>query len=302
MRRVIARIGICCLAILSAVVTATAQQTSETFRWVDFHASQDQNIVAWVSRSLESANWTSIREIGVIYDAALVVTENRANPQAAPGAGTFTIWTASLTQHTIAPLVTGANLRWFEPIRFADDARDELPILYDNCRDCQPNTYFTAFYYDFKTHNWAAHWISGDHGVPVWNVNHPATTQWTQVYALQSNGEGHFALYTWNHFDYPKPRRPEDIITRYDLDPMTHLERSVVTMQSTPPTDAIAKRLAQLEMQLCRADTAPAGLARGQDSQLCQDLLDQINPRKPVTSPPTNNRGQSAPPAARTKR
>jgi hypothetical protein len=302
MRRVIARIGFCCLAVIAAVIPATAQQTSETFRWVDFKVPEDQNIVAWVSRSLEATNYTSLREIGVIYDAALVVSENRTNPQSAPGTGAFTIWTASLTDHTIAPIITGTNLRWFDPVRFADDARDEWPILYDNCHDCQPNTYFTAFYYDFPSHHWAAHWITADHGIPVWNVNRPTGTQWTQVFALQSNGEGHFALYTWNHFDYPKPRRPEDIITRYDLDPMTHLERSVVTMQPTPPADAIAKRLAQLELQLCRADTASAGLARGQDSPLCQDLLDKLNPRQPVTTPPGNNRGQSAPPAARTKR
>src|SRR6516165_3680441 len=114
MRRVLARIGLTCLALISAVVPATAQQTSETFRWVDFRAAQDQHIVAWIARSLDAASWTSIREIGLIYDAALVVTDNRANPQAVPGAGTFTIWTASLTEHTITQLVTGSNLRWFE--------------------------------------------------------------------------------------------------------------------------------------------------------------------------------------------
>lgn len=301
MRRVPARIVFLCLSVILFSVAASAQQTSDTFRWIDFHSAADSNIVAWIARSLEVNNWTAIREIGVQYDAALVVTDDRSNPQAAPGAGSFTIWTASLTSHVVVPLVTGVNLRWFDPIRFADDAHDEWPVVYDSCRDCQPNTYFTTFYYDVRTHRWGARWITGGHGVSVWNVNHPNGTQWTQVYAVLSNGEGHMALYTWNHFDYPKPRAAEDYITRYDLDPFSHLERSVVFTQPTPPTTAMAKQLSSLESELCHADTAPAGLARGQDSPLCQELLKSQTPRQPVTTPPANNRGQSGPPTSRKK-
>ena len=295
MRRVSPRIHFFYIAAIVLAAAAPAQQTSDTFRWIDFHSAADSNIVAWVERSLETNSWTAIRELGVQYDAALVVTDDRSNPQAAPGAGTFTIWSASLTTHDISPLVTGVNLRWFDPIRFADDARDEWPVLYDSCRDCQPNTYFTTVFYDVRTHQWVARWINGGHGISVWNVNHPSGTQWTQVYAVLSNGEGHMALYTWNHFDYPKPRPAEDYINRYDLDPFSHLERTVVFTQPTPPTSAMAKQLSQFESQLCHADTAPAGLARGQDSQVCQDLLKSQAPRQPVTTPPANNRGQAAP-------
>ena len=141
--------------------------------------------------------------------------------------------------------------------------------------------------------------MTGGHGVPVWNTSHPAGVDWTQVYAVMSNGEGHSALYTWNHFEYPKPRPAEDYIYRYDLDPFSHLERSVVFTQPTPPTASMTKQLSDLKLQLCRAETAPAELARGQDPSVCQDLLQQLSPRKPVTTPPANNRGQSAPPAAR---
>ena len=89
MRSVFARVGLCCMAaVLFAGHLSPAQQTSDTFRWIDFHASQDQNIVAWIERSLAVADWTSIREIGVQYDAAIVVTDNRTNPQAAPAPAT----------------------------------------------------------------------------------------------------------------------------------------------------------------------------------------------------------------------
>jgi hypothetical protein len=299
MRRTFARIGLCSLAVLLCGLTGSAQQTSGVFRWIDFHSAGDQNIVAWVSRSLEVTKWTSIREIGVEYDAALVLTEERTNPQSAPGSGAFTVWSASLTSHVLAPLVTGANLRWFDPVRFADDASDEWPVLYDNCHDCQPNTFFTAFYYDVRSHTWSARWINGGHGAPVWNATHPAGTNWTQAFALLSNGEGHSTLYAWNHFDYAKPRPAEDYITRYDLDPFNHVERSAVTTAPTPPTPSVERQLAEYELQICRAETAPPGLARGQDSELCQNLLKARAPRQPVTTPPANNRGQSAPPRTR---
>ena len=52
-----------------SVSLASAQQ--DTFRWVDFHSPKDQDVVIWVTRSLEAEKWTSIREIGVIYDAVL---------------------------------------------------------------------------------------------------------------------------------------------------------------------------------------------------------------------------------------
>ena len=72
-------------------------------------------MVAWVTKSLAVGDWTAIREIAVDYDAALVVTTNRTTPQSAPTADSFTIWTASLTDHTYAPLIRGVNLRWLPP-------------------------------------------------------------------------------------------------------------------------------------------------------------------------------------------
>ena len=269
---------------------APALQTGDSFRWIDFHAQKDQNIVTWVTRSLAVADWTAIREIGVVYDAALVVTSDRPNPQAAPGDGAFSVWSASLTSHVVAPLLTGVNLRWFDRVRFAGGAPEEWPVLYDNCLNCSANTYFTAFYYDPRSHTWGAHWIRGGQGIPVWNSNHPAGVDWTQLYALMSGGEDHVALYTWNHFDYGKHRSAEDFIYRYDLDPFSNLER----MLAVTGKDADAVKL-----EMCRGQDAVQGIERGQDSPLCQQLLKARATRQPVTTPPANNRGQSQPPGAR---
>lgn len=260
-------------------------QTSGTFRWIDFHSQPDQNIVIWVTRSLQVANWTAIREIGVEYDAALVITSDRTNPQAPPGSGVFTVWSVSLTSHVVAPLVTGVNLRWFQQVRFSDGTPEEWPVLYDNCRECSPNTYFTAFYYDLRSHTWGARWMSAGHGVPVWNTDH-AGADWTQAYAVMAE-QGHVALYTWNHFDYPKPKPPEDFLSRYDLDPFTDLDR----IAAIGPKESAA-----VELEVCRAADTVQGLARGQDSPMCQKLLKERGTRQPVTTPPANNHGQAAPP------
>ncbi len=271
------------------VLPVHGQQTSGTFRWIDFHSSQDENIVAWVTRSLAVEKWTAIREIGVVYDAALVVTTDRANLQASPSADTFTIWNVSLTSHVVAPLLTGVNLRWFDPEHFAEGAPEEQTILYENCHDCAASTYFTSFHYDLEHHIWAMRWERGGQGVLVWNAVGPSASgiNWTQVYAVLAGVDGRAFVCTWNHFEYGKLRPPSDTLFRYDVDPMSGLERTFELTRQ----DAEA-----MKMRLCRGQDAVQGLERGQDSALCQQLLNAEPGRKPVTTPPANNRGQSAPP------
>jgi len=277
---------------LAISIPIRAQQTSGSFRWIDFHEPKDQNIVTWVTRSLAVEKWTAIREIGVVYDAALVVTADRAKPQAAPDDDTITVWSVSLTSHVVAPLITGVNLRWFGWLRFADGSPEELTALYNNCRECAASTYFTAFHYDIAHHMWAARWIRGGQGVMVWSANGPTASgvEWTQVYAVMGGARGRALLCTWNHFDYGKERRPSDTVFRYDVDPVSGLERTVEL--SGDDADA-------MELRLCRGEDAVEGLGRGQDSALCTKLVGARAQRKPVTTPPANNEGRSTPPGTK---
>jgi hypothetical protein len=293
MRCVPLRRSLCCIALLLAPVPVIrAQQTSDTFRWIDFHDAKDQNIVAWITHSLAVEKWTAIREIGVIYDAALVVTADRPSPQSPPGEDTFSIWNCSLSSHVVAPLLSGVNLRWFDLEHFADGAPAEQTVLYDNCHDCAASTYFTAFYYDLPHHMFAARWLRGGQGVMVWNATPPSAPgiTWTQVYAVMGGADGRALLATWNHFEYGKLKPPSDTLFRYDVDPMTGMERTSELTRE----DAEAMKL-----RLCRAQDAVQGLARGQDSALCESLLGTQQQRRPVTTPPANNRGKSAPPGVR---
>ena len=267
-----------------------AQQPQDTFRWMDFHADSDRDVVVWVTRSLEPQKWTAIREIGVIYDAALVVTTFRASPQSPANADTFTVWSASLTSHAVVPLLTGVNLRWLDWMHFLDGSPPEPAALYDNCSQCLANTFFTAFYYDFSRHMWSARWMRGGQAAPLWSPASAQGVALTQVYAGLAEPTGRQFVAVWSHFDHGKLRPPEDFVYRYDLDPFSRLER----IQPLAGKDAEA-----MKQLLCRAQDAVAGLARGQDSPLCEQTAKPRVERRPVTTPPANNHGQSVPPGAR---
>ena len=267
----------------------SAQQAPDTFRWVDFHSAKDQSVVTWVRRSLDPEKWTAIREIGVEYDAALVVTTLRATPQSQPSADTFTVWSLSLTSHVVAPLLKGVNLRLLDWMLLADGRPRELAAMYDDCTECDATTYFTAFHYDMRYHMWTARWMRGSQAAPIWSTGVQEGVALTQVYAILSEPNGRQLVGTWNHIDHGEDK-PEDSVFRYDLDPFSGLERTQLL---------VGKEAEAMKQRLCGAPSVAPELARGQDSMLCQQTLRPRPVRKPVTTPPANNHGRSVPPAAR---
>lgn len=270
----------------AALLSLSAPAEQDSFRWMDFHNSKDQDIVVWVTRSLEAEKWSSIREIGVLYDAALVVTTLRSNPQASPGSDTFNLWSASLTTHAITPLLKGVNVRWMDWMQFTETGPPELGSLYEDCAECAATTYFTALYYDRSQHIWNARWIRGGQGVPIWSAGTPDGVTLTRVYAILSGPSGREQVGTWNHFDYGKEKPAEDFVFRYDLDPFSSLERT--QLLSGKEAEAMKQRLCGFQ--------GTGNVARGQDSALCQQTVHVRPERRPTTTPPANNQGRSVPP------
>lgn len=275
-------------AVLAVATPLSAQQDS--FRWMDFHSPKDQDVIVWVTRALDAEKWTSIREIGVEYDAALVVTTLRPTPQSPANADGFAVWSISLTNHGVTPLLKGVNLRWLDWLRFSDGGAQEPGILYDNCIQCPADTYLTAFRYDVSQHAWAARWMRGGQGIPVWSAKAPDGVAWSQVYAVLSEPNGQQLVGTWNHIDYGKEKPAEDFLYQYDLDSFSGLERT--QQLSGKQGDAMKQRL-------CQAQDGGPGLNRGQDAPVCRDSAKPHAERKPVTTPPANNHGQSAPPGSK---
>ncbi len=282
MRCFIARCAVAAAAVLALTSLLSAQQPPDTFRWINFHNPKDQDIIVWVTRSLAVENWSAIREIGVEYDAALVVTTDRKTPQSLPEDDTFSVWSVSLTSHAISLLLGGVNLRIVDWQHFADGFQDDLTAVYDDCRTCAATTYFTAFYYDATQHAWAARWLRGGKGVPLWNASQPSGIAMTQLYELAAEGDGHVSLYIWSHLDYGKQKAPQDYIFRFDRDPISGLDRTA---------ELTGDQLAEMKLRICRGQDAVDGMMRGQDSDVCEQLIPRAE-RHPVTTPPANNHGR----------
>ena len=252
----------CTLGALAS--TLNAQQAPDGFRWIDFHSPADQDVVVWVTHSLDSDKWTAIREIGVEYDASLVVTTDRASPQAAVASDTFSMWSVSLTTHMVTALLKGVNLRFVDWMMFAQGETRELGAFYDDCADCSATTYFTAFYYDQRQHGWAMRWMRGNQAVPFWTAQAAPGVTLTQVSAILADPNGHEMVGTWKHYDYGTLKPAEDFVYQYDIDPMTSLDRAELLSN---------KQVEPMQRRLCVANDAVSGLARGQDAAMCRDLL-----------------------------
>jgi hypothetical protein len=258
-------------ALLAYAFPVSAQETPESFRWIDFHAPKDQDVVLWVTKSLEAEKWTAIREIGVQYDAALVITTLRQAPQAQPSSDTFNVWSVSLTNHLVTSLLKGVNLRLLDWMMFSLGAPRELGTTYNDCRECNASLFFTAFYYDQRQHGWAARWMRGEQAIPLESSNEPQGVQVTRVYALMADPNGHELVGAWNHFDYGKTKPAEDYVYQYDVDPWNGLDRT--QFLNGKPGDAMQRRL-------CLASDVVSGLEKGQDSPLCQQLLNSKTPHR----------------------
>ena len=268
-----------------------AAQAPESFHWVNFHSPKDQDVIIWVRNSLEAENWSAIREIGVEWDAALVVTAQRGNPQASPMSDTFAVYSVSLTNHAVTALLKGVNLRLLEWMQFAAGRPREMAALYSNCTSCDPSTFLTAFYYDIRVHGWSMRWMRGAEAIRIGPPEVSDEVSVLQVYAVLADPNGHEVIATWNHFDYGKMKPAEDYLYQYDVDPWTGLDRNLVIS---------GKDAELLKRRLCLATDAVSGLEAGQDSALCAPYA-RVVTRQPVTTPPPKAFGRSTPPGTHRK-
>jgi hypothetical protein len=283
------------LPFLFLLAPATVSAQENQFRWVDFHSDKDESYVTWVTRSLASEKWTSIREIGILYDAALVVTSDRKTPDASPATDSFQVWSVSLANHRATPILKGVNLRWLDWLQLGGNTGRELAFLFDDCRDCAATTFLSAFHYDTAQHLFVPRWLRGNgQTLPVWSSNALPGVEQSQVYAVLTDLNGFQYIATWSHLDYGKTKPAEDYLYRYDLEPFMHVERTQLVS---------GKEVEPLKQKLCTVAGAAQGLmpgmARGQDSALCVQTVRPAPQRRVVTTPPANAQGRSQPPGSR---
>jgi hypothetical protein len=287
-----------------AIRFVQAQAPLDAFHWIDFRDAKDAPTVTWVTQTLTAEKWTAIREIGVQWDAAVVITSERKSPQSMPAADTYTVWNVSLALHEAQPLLHGVNPRLLNFTSFgaAGLQAPEMGLIYDDCVRCDaPSTFFTALYYNFKEHAWRARWVRGDQTASLWTGGSVEGVTRTQVYGLLTDLTGHNVLGTWSHYDYGKVKPAEDFLFAYSVDAASGLDQTQTL--AGKPADAMKERLCRLnegQATAGAADPATVILARGQDSELCQELLGGKAKAKPTrritTTPPPNNHGLSSPP------
>ncbi|HEY1580249.1 MAG TPA: hypothetical protein VGF82_24550 [Terracidiphilus sp.] len=276
-------------AMAFAPFPATAQ-APDAFRWIDFHSPNDQDVVNWVTRALATQKWTAIREIGLQYDQALVITTLRNSPQATPNHDAFSVWSVSMANRALTHIIDGTNLRLVDWLLLNVGQGRELGLLYDDCSDCEATTYFTTLHYDLRQHTWGARWLQGGgKAIPVWTAKIPLGVTQSQVFAVMAEDNGRETLGTWTYLDYRKQKPAEDIVFRYYVDSQTDREQN---------SQLFGRDAASMKEHLCRGQNLVPGLSRGQDSMLCEEPSAQKTKyeRKPVTTPPANNQGQSRPP------
>lgn len=281
------------LLMMAIGVGSCTAQAPDSFRWIDFHSPNDQDVVNWVRRALDQQKWTAIREIGVEYDQALVITTNRNSGQGTPNRDSFSAWSVSLANRAVTHIIDGTNLRIEDWLLLDVASPRELAVLYDDCADCDPTTYFTTLHYDLRQHTWAARWLQGGgKTIAVWSAKAPLGVSQTQVFAVMADSNGHELLGKWSHLDHGKDKPVQDSVYRFDVDSQTGIERN----QLLSGRDA-----ASMKERLCHGQDFVPGLSRGQDSALCVPPAAEKPryERKPVTTPPANNKGQSRPPGSR---
>lgn len=279
------------LGVLAMVLAASpcTAQAPDNFRWVDFHSANDQDVVNWVRRALEEQKWTAIREIGVEYDQALVITTNRNSPQGAPNRDSFSMWSVSLANRAVVHIIDGTNLKIADWLLLDVTSPRELAVLYDDCADCDATTYFTTLHYDLRQHAWAARWLQGGgKTIAVWSAKAPLGVTQTQVFAVMADSNGHEVLGTWTHLDYGAGKPAQDSVYRFDVDSQTGIERNQLLF---------GRDAAVMKEHLCHGQDFVPGLSRGQNSALCVPAAADKPKyeRKPVTTPPKNNEGRSRP-------
>jgi hypothetical protein len=245
--------------ILIAFGSACRAQVIDGFSWIDLKA--DTQTVSKVATFLSNKPYTAIREIGVVGQQALVITSLRKDPTANPLNDTFTAYGVSLRDGSVEELLDGTNLRYVDWQKFYDYDTPELVATYDDCAQCKATTFLTAFYIDRRTHHWGARWRRELAGAPLYSAD-PTKNY---VYALFMNVDQRVVLDTWVSYpEQKKSSRGGEFLFEYRID----IPSDQGTSRPLSGRDVLP-----VKQRLCAGQNVVFGIAGGQDSEACKDLM-----------------------------
>lgn len=234
-------------------------QVIDGFSWVDMKA--DAKIVDRVDYLLQNKTYTAIREIGLVGQQALVITSTRKDPIVNPLNDSFTAYGVSLHDGSVEELLDGTNLKYIDWQKFYDYDAPELVATYDDCAQCKATTFLTAFYIDRKTRRWGARWRREVAGAPLYSSD-PTKSY---VYALFMNVDQRVVLDTWVSYpEQKKSSRGGEFLFEYRID----IPSDQGTSRPLSGRDVLPAK-----QRLCAGQSVVFGIAGGQDSAACKELL-----------------------------
>ncbi len=247
------------LALMFLDAAATRAQVIDGFAWVDMKA--DAKTVDRINYLLQGKTYTAIREIGLVGEHALVIASLRKDPIANPMNDSFVAYGVSLHDGLVEELLDGTNLKYVDWQKFYDYDTPELVATYDDCAQCKATTFLTAFYIDRKTHRWGARWRREIAGAPLYSAD-PTKSY---VYALFMNVDQRVVLDTWVSYpEQKKSSRGGEFLFEYGID--------VPSDQGTS-RPLTGRDVLPVKQRLCAGQSVVFGIAGGEDSGSCRDLV-----------------------------
>jgi len=245
--------------VLMGLGSACRAQVIDGFSWVDLKA--DAPTVSKVTTFLKDKPYNAIREIGVDGQQALVITTLRKDPTANPLDDRFTAYGVSLRDGSVEELLDGTNLKYIDWQKFYDYDTPELLATYDDCSQCKATTFLTAFYIDRKTKRWGARWRREIAGAPLYS----ADASKTYVHALFMNVDQRVVLDTWASYpEQKKSSRGGEFLFEYRID--------IASDQGTS-RPLTGRDVLPVKQRLCAGQNIVFGIAGGQNSAACKDLM-----------------------------
>lgn len=291
------------VAMLVCLAATARAQAPEGFAWMDQKA--DSTAVENVAKALADKKYTAIRDIATIGDAALVITTTRKDQTDLPDNDLVTVYSLSLSDGVLEEILSAYRLQWRDWQRFLAEGDPEIVATYQDCVHCQSTTFLTSFYLDRKTKRWRSRWPRDVAGAPLYSEGVGQRGDADQVYALMANPDGSAVLGTWVHFEraqttythsrhhsshasqakaeqasaeqakaeraHPDQAHPDQAQTRtedylffYKTDPQSGQGLA---------NPVIGRDAQALEQRLCKGENVLLGMAAGQDSPGCQQVL-----------------------------
>jgi hypothetical protein len=246
------------------LVKIAAAQIPPGFSWVNLES--DKTTMTAVRRQLHDPTITSIREVGVKGDFALVMTASREG-ETIPDGDRWTIYNVPLRTGDVQTLASGYE------VKVQDWIGSELAITYEDCFGCEPTMLFTTL--RFKDNmGWRARWPDKTQDtkypqpgavVATTGVGDPYDDDVVdQVFAVVMLPGNRFAAGNWTHSRNTQNEKVVDTVVRYSIDRNTQ-EDSVERL--------VGQAALNWKRQICRPSNTVAIPSVGQDSKVCRNVL-----------------------------